>query len=77
MAHPGHLAARRDIFVTPFVSLDTNLPDHFDVGEAQHDLFHAVHLEGAPTAFDNSGTNSATRPPLVRESDHAFGNPRN
>ena len=38
---------RRDISVTPKMSLDTHLPDHFDVGHAHHDFFHAVHLEGA------------------------------
>jgi hypothetical protein len=55
-------AQQRDIFVTPFVSLDTNLPDHFDVGEAHHDLLHAVHLQGTHAAFDKSHTNLATRP---------------
>ena len=37
------------------MSLDADLPDHLDVGQAHHDLFHPVHLERAHAAFDRLG----------------------
>ena len=37
--------------------LDANLPDHLDVGQTHHDLFHSIHLQCAHAAFHRRSKN--------------------